>query len=75
MLVSRHYDPYRTKHPTIKSHLAMWKVISVVVFAKGKRRKEKGMERQRGEGLSAYAERIRIMKKQKMLSIIDMIFT
>jgi len=36
----------------------MWKVISVVVFAKGKRRKEKGMERQRGEGLSAYAERI-----------------
>lgn len=40
MLVSRHYDPYRTKHPTIKSHLAIWKVISVAVFAKGKRRKE-----------------------------------
>jgi hypothetical protein len=38
--VSRHYDPYRTKHPTIKSHLAIWKVISVAVFAKGKRRKE-----------------------------------
>jgi len=33
----------------------MWKVISVVVFAKGKRRKE---WRDRGEGLSAYGERI-----------------
>lgn len=46
MLVSRHCDPYRTKHPTIKFHLAMWKIVSVAVFAK--RKGEKKGEKERG---------------------------
>jgi hypothetical protein len=37
MLFTRHYEPYITKHPTIESHLAMWKVLSVAVFTKNEK--------------------------------------
>lgn len=40
MLFTRHYEPYITKHPTIESHLAMWKVLSVAVFTKKEKEKE-----------------------------------
>lgn len=53
MLFTRHYEPYITKHPTIESHLAMWKVLSVAVFTKKRKRK-----RREREELSAYAERL-----------------